>query len=99
MNQGHQTYFKDEEKAVSQNNEVIYFNNLLKGEKIYREETDPVVVYYPVGNYNEIKELGRFKSLRVAMAIISNFNNPDKYEAIPEYKIFSLETGAEIFSH
>lgn len=80
-----------EENAPS--NDIFYMN------APYQSANNPVVVYYPVGNYNELKEFGRFKNLGVAMTIISNFNNPDNHEAIPEYKIFSLGTGAEIFPH
>lgn len=65
----------------------------------YCSANDLVVVYIPVGNYNELKEFGRFKNLSVAMAILSSFNNPDQFGGIMEYHIFSLETGAKIQLH
>lgn len=65
----------------------------------YHSANDPVVVYMPVGNYNDLKEFGRFKNLGVAMAILSSFNNPDDFGGTPEYHIFSLETGAKIQLH
>lgn len=86
------TAVKSTREETLPSNHLVYFHHPTKS-------SDPVVVYYPVGNYNELKEFGRFKNLGVAMAIISNFNNPNNHEAIPEYKIFSLETGAEIFPH
>lgn len=65
----------------------------------YTSSADPVVVFFPSGNYNQIQELGRYKNLSVAMMILSSINHPDNAFQIPEYKIFSLETGAEIHSH
>jgi hypothetical protein len=59
----------------------------------------PVVVFFPSGNYNQLTELGRYKNLEVAMKILSSINHPDNAFQIPEYKIFSLETGTEIFVH
>lgn len=58
----------------------------------YTSSTDPVVVIFPSGNYNEPKELGRYKNLSVAIKIASTFK-------LPEYKVFSLETGDEIRLH
>lgn len=65
----------------------------------YMGNIDPVVVFFPSGNYNQLTELGRYKNLSVAMAILSSFNHPDSAFPIPEFRIFSLETGAEIQVH
>jgi hypothetical protein len=74
-------------------NDVSYIN------APYQKTSEPVVVFFPSGNYNQLKELGRYKNLGVAMAILSSINHPDSAFQIPEYKIFSLETGAEFFTH
>ena len=63
----------------------------------HQNTSEPVVVFFPSGNYNQLTELGRYKTLGVAMAILSSINHPDSAFQIPEYKIFSLDTGAEIF--
>lgn len=99
MNQGHHECFGEPislhtKTTTSPSNDVFY-----TGEMIFSRYTDPVVVYIPVGNYNDLKEFGRFKNLSVAMTILSSFNNPDEFGGIPEYHIFSLETGAKIQLH
>lgn len=65
----------------------------------YTRGNEQVVVFMPFGNYNQLTELGRYKNLEVAMKIMSSINHPDNAFKIPEYKIFSLETGEEIFVH
>lgn len=65
----------------------------------YTKSSEPVVVFMPLGNYNQLTELGRYKNIGVAMAILSSLNNPDNDFQLPEYHIFSLETGAQIFPH
>ena len=84
-------------KIVKEENEPS--NDLFYMNAPYHSTNGPVVVYTPVGNYNELKEFGRFKNLGVAMAILSSFNNPDDFGGTPEYHIFSLETGAKIQLH
>jgi hypothetical protein len=64
-------------------NDVFFIN------ASYQKASEPVVVIYPSGSYNEPVELGRYKNLNVAVKIASTFK-------LPEYKIFSLETGDEI---
>ena len=51
-----------------------------------------VVVITPVGNFNDAAELGRYRNYEVAMAIVSKLS-------LPEYKIFYLDTGAEVKVH
>ena len=63
----------------------------------YTRSNEQVVVFMPFGNYNQLTELGRYKNIGVAMAILSSLNNPDNAFQLPEYFIFSLETGAQIF--
>jgi hypothetical protein len=58
--------------------------------------SEPVVVFFPSGNYNQLTELGRYKNLSVAVGILSSINHPDNTYQIPEYLIFSLETGQQI---
>ena len=65
----------------------------------YTNSNEQVVVFMPFGNYNQLTELGRYKNISVAMAILSSINHPDNAFQIPEYKIFSLETGKELFTH
>jgi hypothetical protein len=54
----------------------------------YRE----VVVIVPMGNYNQPQELGRYMHESIARNIISTL-------ALPEYKMFFLDTGAEVLVH
>lgn len=72
-------------------NDVFYIN------PPYTNSNEQVVVFMPFGNYNQLAELGRYKNIGVATAILSSLNNPDNAFQIPEYFIFSLETGAQIF--
>lgn len=51
-----------------------------------------VVVITPVGNFNDAAELGRYKNYEVAIAIVTALN-------LPEFKIFYLDTGAEVKVH
>lgn len=84
-------------KSISEENAPA--NDVFFMNAPYHSINDPVVVYMPVGNYNDLKEFGRFKNLSVAMSILSSFNNPDDFGGIKEYHIFSLETGAKIQLH
>ena len=54
----------------------------------YRE----VVVIVPTGNYNQPQELGRYMHESIARNIVSTL-------ALPEYKIFFLDTGEEVLVH
>jgi hypothetical protein len=63
------------------------------------QSNEPVVVFYPSGNYNQLTELGRYKNLAVAMAILTTVNLPKSSSGVPEYRIFSLESGLEIQVH
>lgn len=78
--------------AVAANADIFHVNTPVQ------KTSEPVVVFFPSGNYNQLTELGRYKTLGVAMAILSSINHPDSAFQIPEYKIFSLDTGAEIFT-
>ena len=51
-----------------------------------------VVVIVPFGNFNDAKELGRYRNYEVAYAIITALN-------LPEYKMFYLDTGEEVKPH
>ena len=51
-----------------------------------------VVVIVPFGNFNDAKELGRYRNYEVAYAIITVLN-------LPEYKMFYLDTGEEVKPH
>lgn len=65
----------------------------------YTSSNEQVVVFFPSGSYNQLTELGRYKNIGVAMAILSSLNNPNNAFQLPEFYIFSLETGAQIFAH
>ena len=54
----------------------------------YRE----VVVIVPMGNYNQPQELGRYMHESIARSIVSAL-------ALPEYKMFFLDTGEEVLVH
>jgi hypothetical protein len=49
-----------------------------------------VVVIIPSGSYNEPREMGRYSTFEIAMRIIAALD-------LHEYRIFSLESGNELF--
>lgn len=97
----HQTYFDGIFSDFYPNHETL--EQVCAGftgrDMDYTSSAEPVVVFFPSGNYNQVTELGRYGNLSIAMGILSAINHPDNLFQIPEYKIFSLETGREIQLH
>jgi hypothetical protein len=58
----------------------------------YFYTNSPVIVIIPSGNYNEPRELGRYKNLSIAMKIVSSLG-------VPEYRVFSVDSGEELQIH
>jgi hypothetical protein len=56
----------------------------------FTPSNEQVVVIVPSGSYNEPRELGRYKNLQIAFQIVKSLD-------LHEYRMFSLESGNEVF--
>jgi uncharacterized protein (UPF0297 family) len=86
----HPTVLQDFVKGKVASNEDNFFTDVYSG--LNERGNSPVVVYFPSGNYNQPAELGRYKNEYIARTIVHTLN-------LPEYHVFSLETGEELFVH